>query len=94
MIGMYCRGHHGRHDDLCADCSDLLTYATRRIDHCPHGDNKPSCGVCTIRCYERTMQQRIALVMRWSGPRMTLRHPWLATLHLFDRFRAGRRQTR
>lgn len=90
MVGMFCRAHHGADGEPCTDCQALLTYACRRIEHCPHGVDKPSCGTCTIHCYERTMKGRISVIMRWSGPRMILRHPWLALLHGLDRFRPGR----
>jgi hypothetical protein len=30
------------------------------------------------------MRQRIRAVMRYAGPRMLLRHPGMAIMHLFD----------
>ena len=67
---------------LCDDCRELLDYAMQRLSRCPHGASKPSCKRCTIHCYSPQMRQRIAAVMRWSGPRMMLRHPVMALRHL------------
>lgn len=93
MMRLHCRGVHRSAAGLCAECTDLLAYAERRVEACPHGqDDKPSCGVCTIHCYDRVNRERIRAVMRWAGPRMLLHHPWLALLHWADRFRAGRRR--
>jgi hypothetical protein len=103
MVRLFCRGRHGSRAGLCPDCAELLTYAHRRIDACPHGEDKPSCGVCTIRCYgassalgsqRAVMRERILAVMRWSGPRMALHHPWMTVMHMLDRYRFGGRAMR
>jgi hypothetical protein len=33
------------------------------------------------------MRERVTAVMRYAGPRMLLRHPWLALRHLLDGLR-------
>ena len=33
---------------------------------------------------ERAMRKQIQQIMKWSGPRMLWRHPWLALCHLLD----------
>jgi hypothetical protein len=38
-------------------------------------------------CYTPDMRERIRAVMRFSGPRMLLHHPWLALMHLVDGLR-------
>jgi hypothetical protein len=95
MIGLFCRNQHGTNGALCPDCAEVLAYARQRIERCPHGEHKPSCGTCTIHCYEQSMRERIAVIMRWSGPRMPLYHPWMSIMHGLDRFRPGklRKQT-
>jgi len=30
------------------------------------------------------MRERVRDVMRWAGPRMLWRHPWLAITHVLD----------
>ncbi len=85
MVGLYCRGqgHQGR-APLCAECAALLEYATRRLERCVFGDAKPTCANCVVHCYKADMRERIRTVMRWSGPRMMLRHPVMAIAHLID----------
>ena len=39
---------------------------------------------CPVHCYEAAMRERVRQVMRYAGPRMLLRHPILALLHLRD----------
>ena len=83
MVGMYCRGVHGRRDGLCPECSELLGYAFGRIDSCPLRDRKVRCSKCEIHCYSPEMRERIRAVMRYSGPRM-LTHPVMALRHLLS----------
>ena len=84
MLGMYCSGHHGSLPSLCPDCASLKDYALRRLDNCPFHEHKPACNGCCVHCYSAPMRERMRSVMRYSGPRMTLRHPWLALLHMLD----------
>ncbi|NNJ97856.1 MAG: nitrous oxide-stimulated promoter family protein [Gammaproteobacteria bacterium] len=85
MMRIYCNVHHRTSDDLCTDCLVLLDYAFRRLDACPFHDQKPACNKCTVHCYSAKMRRRIREVMRYSGPRMTFKHPLLSLLHLLDR---------
>ena len=87
MIQMYCRAHHQPEGRLCADCAELEAYALERIDKCPFGWQKPTCANCPIHCYKPDMRERVRRVMRYAGPRMLLRHPALAILHLIDGWR-------
>jgi len=82
MIGMYCRDHHETRDALCADCEQLWQYAQARVDKCPFGIEKPTCAKCPVHCYKRDMREQIRNVMRYAGPRMMWRHPWLTVLHI------------
>ena len=84
MIRIYCSDHHCGDRIPCADCGALLDYARRRLEICPFQDAKPACNHCTVHCYSAKMKERVKAVMRYSGPRMLLRHPWLAILHLID----------
>jgi hypothetical protein len=87
MIEMYCAGNHGPAGVLCAECEPLLAYAMRRIDRCPYGPDKPTCARCPIHCYRPSERERVRRVMRWSGPRMLLRHPALTVRHYADQVR-------
>lgn len=104
MVHMYCAGNHRgagpgnsdaeRKDVFCERCSRLLAYAEQRIDRCRFGDDKPTCARCTVHCFQTDMREQVREVMRYSGPRMTFRHPYLALRHLFDRRRTPDRGIR
>jgi hypothetical protein len=82
MIRIYCRAHHGGSGTLCEGCAHLLTYADERIEKCPFGTAKPACNTCTVHCYQPDEREQIREVMRYAGPRMLWRHPFLAVRHL------------
>ena len=94
MIEIYCRGHHSAADGLCAECRELSNYAQCRLEKCPFGAEKPTCAKCPIHCYRPAMRTRVTEVMRYSGPRMLLRHPLLAVLHQIDSLRGRDRLTK
>ncbi len=83
MIRLYCAGHHGTAGGVCPTCGELLDYARGRLDRCPYGEAKPACNQCPIHCYQPARRERMREVMRYAGPRMLLRHPWLALVHLW-----------
>jgi hypothetical protein len=88
MAAIYCRDHHASEAPLCAECQALMDYATRRLDRCVFGEDKPTCANCKVHCYTATMRERVRVMMRYAGPRMMWRHPLLALAHVVD----GRRQ--
>jgi len=89
MVGLYCRDHHSPDGaGPCPQCIQFLDYAARRLQKCPYGQDKPTCTNCPIHCYKPEPKQFAYEVMRYAGPRMMKRHPWLALLHLLD----GRRK--
>ncbi len=87
MMRIYCRDHHGSNKALCEECTTLLGYAHRRLDSCPFHERKPACNYCTVHCYSRGMRECVKTVMRYSGPRMLLRHPLLSLGHVLDKLR-------
>ena len=88
MTQLFCSGNHRNHNgNLCLDCKDLLEYAISRLDKCPFQKNKPTCAECVIRCYNPDMRTKVKIVMRYSGPRMLLKHPILAIHHIIDGFK-------
>lgn len=85
MVRLYCRGHHNPgKSPMCEDCAALFEYATRRLERCVFGDAKPTCTNCTVHCYSAEMREKVRVVMKWAGPRMTLRHPVLSIFHVLD----------
>jgi hypothetical protein len=87
MLRIYCRAHHRGSGGLCAECEGLKDYAWRRLATCPFQEAKPVCNRCEVHCYSPAMRGRVREAMRFAGPRMPLRHPWLALLHLLDKLR-------
>ncbi len=90
MVGIWCAQHHeeaARQHGPCAECRDFLAYAARRLEKCPYGEAKPTCAKCPIHCYKRAQREQAREIMRFAGPRMTFRHPWLALMHLVDKLR-------
>ena len=88
MVGIYCADHHGAVGGaLCADCEQFLDYAGRRLEKCPYGAGKPVCARCPIHCYKRAQRELARSIMRYAGPRMVLRHPWLSLVHVLDKLR-------
>ena len=83
MVAIYCHDHHDQRNGLCAECQALLSYSHGRLDRCPYGGEKPVCRECPIHCYRPTERAAMRGVMRHAGPKMLLRHPWLALLHLW-----------
>lgn len=88
MFRIYCRDHHRADPFGCEQCAPLLDYATRRLVRCVFGAAKPTCANCTVHCYTESMRLRIKDVMRYAGPRMIWRRPFLALYHIH----AGRRE--
>jgi predicted amidophosphoribosyltransferase len=88
MVEIYCHDHHARGTaGCCGECAEFLDYAERRLEKCPYGESKPTCARCPIHCYKPAQREQARQIMRYAGPRMTLRHPWLALTHLLDKLR-------
>jgi hypothetical protein len=94
MIQLYCTAQHLTPVGLCDACDELRDYARARLQRCPYQDEKPTCAKCPIHCYKPEMRDRIRVVMRYAGPRMLLRHPLLAIMHLVDGLRKAPEQSR
>lgn len=82
MMRIYCHKKHGARRQLCADCQELLDYAALRLEKCPFQEEKSTCVNCAVHCYRPDMRERVREVMRFAGPHMTYRHPYLAFMHL------------
>ena len=91
MVDIYCSAHHAQSNGvLCDDCQEFLDYAERRLDKCPYGDAKPTCTNCPIHCYKPERRAQVKKIMRYAGPRMLFKHPWLAITHKIDGLRRAR----
>lgn len=87
MLLMSCRARHGSRDGLCIDCRELMEYSHKRLERCPLIEHKPTCAKCTIHCYDKRHRDLMRSVMKHFGPRMLVRHPLLAVLHMLDGLR-------
>lgn len=88
MTEIYCRDHHGGLSDLCSGCRAFRNFAEYRLSKCPYGQNKPTCKHCPVHCYKKDMKDLAQTIMIYSGPRMLLKHPYLAIRHLLHDMRA------
>lgn len=97
MIAIYCRSTHqtDRHPrkEFCEACEELEQYAVQRLERCPFGEEKPTCGNCPIHCYKREMRERIKAAMRYAGPRMVFLHPLDTIRHFYQEYRRDRQFT-
>jgi hypothetical protein len=92
MLRIFCQDQHPKAEKsaagLCDDCEALALYARQRLAGCPYGPDKPTCANCKIHCYGPKQREQARVMMRYAGPKMLWRHPWLAIAHLID----GRRE--
>jgi hypothetical protein len=88
MVRIHCHDKHATRAGLCGECQALMDYATRRVDRCVFGEDKPTCANCKVHCYNAEMRERVRTVMRYAGPKMIWRHPILTIAHLIE----GRRE--
>jgi hypothetical protein len=84
MLRIACRDRHGTADGMCEECAALADYAAKRLALCPYGADKPTCVNCRIHCYGPRQREQVRDTMRYAGPRMMLRHPYLAVMHVID----------
>lgn len=84
MIELYCKLNHHTNGKICSDCYSLSDYAMKRLDNCPYDEDKPTCKNCPVHCYRKYEREKIREIMRFSGPKMLFRHPYLAIMHLID----------
>ena len=98
MIRLYCRKNHEsyerRSERMCPSCQQLSEYARLRSEKCPFMEEKTFCSNCKVHCYKPEMREKIRQVMRFSGPRMLLYHPFLAVWHVVCSAREKRKINR
>ena len=90
MIFLYCNANHDTKNKLCDNCHELNEYAIARLERCPFGENKPTCGSCTIHCYKPERKKQIKKVMRFAGPRMLLISPIYTIRHFYKEYKRNR----
>lgn len=83
MLRLY-EQNHPQADKEPEHYQDLFIYASKRLDRCAFGEEKPACKHCPIHCYQPARREEMKQIMRWAGHRMLFRHPILTILHLID----------
>jgi isoprenylcysteine carboxyl methyltransferase family protein len=95
MIDVYAEAstHNPQAHSEVIDAAALKAYTQARIAQCRYRSQhkKPFCNVCPVHCYKPEMRRQIRAVMRYSGPRMLLRHPLLCLQHLIGTIRSKKR---
>ncbi|MCR5494124.1 MAG: nitrous oxide-stimulated promoter family protein [Treponema sp.] len=94
MILLYCRKNHSGKNAPCKECAELISYAQDRSAHCPFMKEKTFCSNCKVHCYKPEMRKKIKTVMRFSGPRMLIYHPFMAIWHMITFLNEKRRLRR
>ncbi len=68
----------------CATGAGLFrSISAFRLAKCPFGTQKTTCRECPVHCYRPAERTAMKDVMRFAGPRMLWRHPFLALRHLW-----------
>ncbi|RKQ39785.1 nitrous oxide-stimulated promoter family protein [Enterobacter sp. R1(2018)] len=83
MLRLYEQSHPQADKDP-QHYQDLFSYASKRLDRCVFGEEKPACKQCPVHCYQPARREEMKKIMRWAGHRMLFRHPLLTILHLID----------
>ncbi len=79
----YAKAHpNWRRAALCPSCMELVTRVEGRTERCPHMAYKSYCHLCPRPCHPPAEMARITPLMRYSGPRLLLRHPVLTLRHV------------
>ena len=85
LVSMMVEKYYSIHEAKPGEKDDLLAYIEKRLNLCPHGDNKPSCSSCKIHCYDEIHRARIKKVMRYMGPRMIIYAPFQSLKHFLEK---------
>ena len=83
MVKLYCKKNHKK-DELCEECTEILNYSLKRIDHCRFMETKTFCSNCKSPCYSPEMKEKVKKIMKFSGPRMLFHHPLLVISHMIS----------
>jgi hypothetical protein len=83
MIDLYCKMNHSAESN-CNECREIKAYVFKKLEKCPFGIQKPTCLNCKVHCYQKSEREKIREIMKFSGPKMIFRHPYLAIMHILD----------
>lgn len=90
MMSLYCKKHHRPNNNggLCEDCENLQQYSAQRNRNCKNQNS--FCAHCTSPCYAAEKRVQMRKVMKFSGPRIALYHPFWVGKHMIETRRKNR----
>lgn len=82
MIEVMIKLYYSKNESI-ADIEEnrMLTYALKRLQYCQFGEEKTTCKKCPVHCYQPRYKEQMKQIMRYSGPRMLVKHPVLTVKH-------------
>lgn len=69
VVEIYCKDHHKRSGELCADCAEFKEYVFIHLEICPFQEKKGACGRCLL-CYSPDFKEKVMVVIGYAGPKM------------------------
>ena len=87
LVRVMIEKYYEKHTEELYEKEDLLAYVEKKLNLCPHGDNKPFCSSCKIHCYDEIHRARIKKVMKYMGPRMITYAPLQSFRHLIEKLK-------
>lgn len=87
IVSLMIEKYYDKHNDEICEKEDLLAYVEKKLELCPHGDDKPFCSSCKIHCYDDIHRARIKKVMRYMGPRMIFYAPLQSLRHFLEKLK-------
>ena len=87
---IYCKRYHREASKdvsgLCESCRRAVDLTVDRAQACPN-NHEENCEDCAIKCQRGDDQKRIKEIMRYSAPRMLVRHPLMTIEYLRKKLR-------
>lgn len=81
LIEVMIRLYYRKQLDSAIPEDRMLNYARTRLSFCQFGEAKTTCQRCPVHCYQPKYREQMKKIMRYSGPRMLLKHPVLTLRH-------------
>lgn len=78
MVALY---YKNKANDFTISEKRMQSYAINRLASCRFGEEKTTCRKCPVHCYQEKYRLQMKKIMRYSGPKMLIRHPVLCMQH-------------
>ena len=88
MVQIYCADHHATAGGaLCGECGEFLGLRAAPAREVPVRRRKAGLRQVPDPLLQAAQREQARSIMRYAGPRMVLRHPWLSLTHMLDKLR-------